>query len=53
MKRTIRATAPTAGALIASSGPSAGTAHADTAHVLDSHDLPTGVPEQVPYSPDN
>ncbi|MER5396059.1 MULTISPECIES: hypothetical protein [unclassified Streptomyces] len=52
MKRTIRATAPIAGALIAS-GPPAGTAHANTAHVPDNHDLPTGVPEQVPYSPDN
>ncbi|MFE1291151.1 hypothetical protein [Streptomyces sp. NPDC058751] len=53
MKRTIRATAPTAGALFAPSGPPAGTAHANTAPVLDSRDLPTGLPGQATHRPDN
>ncbi|MFF2362791.1 hypothetical protein ACFVU0_08750 [Streptomyces sp. NPDC058122] len=53
MKRTIRATAPTAGALCASSGPPAGPAHANTAHVRASCDPPTGVPEQLTHRPDN
>ncbi|MGW3916966.1 hypothetical protein ACWEBX_36525 [Streptomyces sp. NPDC005070] len=53
MKRTIRATAPTVGALSASTGPPAGPAHANAAHVRDGHDLPTGAPEHVAHSPDN
>lgn len=53
MKRTIRTTAPTVGALSASSGPPAGPAPANTARVRAGHDLSTGVPARVAYSPDN
>ncbi|MEV6197976.1 hypothetical protein AB0M19_36980 [Streptomyces sp. NPDC051920] len=53
MKRTIRATAPTAGALIASSGPPAGTTHANTAQVPVSDDRQAGLPGRAACSPDD